>query len=156
MNIKRKFLISYIFFNVIIILLINFKNSNKVNINIFTWQTSNNSLGKIITYSYIAGLSFNTLLTLIINGQASINKEEKEKEQEDELFERSQTEDELSYKERPPERDIKESQPTISVNYRVIDNFNNNNYIYEDNSESEIRGTRNKIDEDWGEDDKGW
>ncbi len=154
MNIKRKFLISYIFFNIIIILLINFKNSNKVNINIFTWQTSNNSLGKIITYSYIAGLSFNTLLTLIINGQESINKEEKE--QEDELFERSQTEDELSYKERPPERDIKESQPTISVNYRVIDNFNNNNYIYEDNSESEIRGTRNKIDEDWGVDDKGW
>jgi len=154
MNIKRKFLISYIFFNIIIILLINFKNSNKVNINIFTWQTSNNSLGKIITYSYIAGLSFNTLLTLIINGQESINKEEKE--QEDELFERSQTEDELSYKERPPERDIKESQPTISVNYRVIDNFNNNNYIYDDNRESEFRGTRNKIDEDWGEDDKGW
>ena len=154
MNIKRKFLISYIFFNIIIILLINFKNSNKVNINIFTWQTSNNSLGKIITYSYIAGLSFNTLLTLIINGQESINKEEKE--QEDELFERSQTEDELSNKERPPERDIKESQPTISVNYRVIDNFNNNNYIYDDNRESEIRGTRNKINEDWGEDDKGW
>ena len=154
MNIKRKFLISYIFLNIVILLLINFKNSNKVNINIFTWQTSNNSLGKIITYSYIAGLSFNTLLTLIINGQESINKEEKE--QEDELFERSQTEDELSYKERPPERDIKESQPTISVNYRVIDNFNNNNYIYDDNRESEFRSTRNTIDEDWGEDDKGW
>ena len=154
MNIKKNLLIFYIFFNIVIILFINFKNSNKVNINIFTWQTSNNSLGKIITYSYIAGLSFNTLLTLIISGNESKNKEENQ--QEEELFERSQSEDELSYKERPPERDIKESQPTISVNYRVIDNINDNKYVYDNNPESNFRSNRNKLDEDWGEDDKGW
>ena len=159
MNIKRNLLILYIFLNIIIIFFINFKNSNKVNINIFTWQTSNNSLGKIITYSYIAGLSFNVLLTLIINGNELKIKEENQ--QQEELFEESQSEesqseDELNYKERPPERDIKESQPTISVNYRVIDNINDNKYIYDNNPESDIRINRNKIDEDWGEDDKGW
>ena len=155
MNFKKNILIFYIFLNIIIVFFINLKNSNKVNINIFTWQSNNNSLGKIITYSYFAGLSFNTLLTLIINSYDSKYKEENEEEEEKELFDKDQSEDELIYKERPPERDIKESQPTISVNYRVIDNIQDK-YVYDNNDNSGFRNTKNKIDEDWGESYQDW
>ena len=55
--------------------------------------------------------------------------------------------------ERPPERDLKESQPTISVKYRVI---NNKEYPSDDNSDSNFSSYKNDIYEDWGETDKDW
>jgi len=155
MNLKKNFLILYILFNIVILSIINFKNTNKIKINIFTRQTNNLSIGNVVTYSYFAGASINAILTLlIISSEISpkIGTSEKDSSNFNEF------EDEATFKEktleRPPERDIKDSQPTISVKYRVIEN--------EDFTEGKIdreinrKSSGNNIDEDWEENDADW
>ena len=154
MKSKKNYLVFYILINLLLIIFINIKNSNKVNINIFTWKTNNYSLGNILTSSYLAGISFNTLLTLLITNNV---RQHNIKEDEEEFLSKDEDGDDLNYKEtnieRPPERDLKESQPTISVKYRVI---NNNGYPSDDNSDSNFSSYKNDIYEDWGETDKDW
>ena len=155
MNFKKNFLVFYIILSIIIISFINIKNTKKVNINIFTWQSNNLSLGNLITYSYIAGISFNTLLILLIikdDFKTTI------KSNDDEYLNKDEFEDELknieNRSERPPERNIKESQPTISVNYRVIGN--NKDDQININKDSNLKNRGNKIYEDWEEEDNDW
>ena len=152
MKSKKNYLVFYILINLLLIIFINIKNSNKVNINIFTWKTNNYSLGNILTSSYLAGISFNALLTLLITKNV---RQHNSKEDEEEFL--NEDEDNLNYKEpnieRPPERDLKESQPTISVKYRVI---NNKGYKSDNNSDSNFSSYKNEIYEDWGETDKDW
>ena len=155
MNFKKNFLVFYIILSIIIISFINIRNTKKVNINIFTWQSNNLSLGNLITYSYIAGISFNTLLILLIikdGFQTTI------KSNDDEFLKKDEFEDELNNienkSERPPERNIKESQPTISVNYRVIGN--NKDDQMNSNNDSNLKNRGNKIYEDWEEEDNDW
>ena len=50
----------------------------------------------------------------------------------------------------PPERDIRDPQPTISVNYRVIKNTDNYEEPYED-----ILDNKNYRD-DWTNNDNDW
>ena len=51
----------------------------------------------------------------------------------------------------PPQRDVRDTQPTISVNYRVIKNNSDNNQKYdEDNS------TSSQNQDDWNEEDNEW
>ena len=157
MKLKKNFLIIYIIINLIFILFINIRNTNKVNINIFTWKYNDKSIGNILTSSYFAGISFNALLTLLI---ASNERVEKIKDDEEECLTEKEYQDinDFSFKEtnieRPPERDLKESQPTISVNYRVI---NRNRYTSDKiNNESDFRGSKNVIYDDWGETDNDW
>ena len=154
MNLKKNFLIFYIFINIFLILIINFKNDKKVNVNLFTWQSKNYSLGKIVTFSYIAGITFNGLLTFLITSNE--NKKEIRKESEDESL--KDNEEEFNYEgidiERAPERDIKETQPTISVNYRVIENNKySSNKI---NKNSKVRASDTNFYDDWGDDNKDW
>ena len=52
--------------------------------------------------------------------------------------------------EMPPQRDIRETQPTISVNYRVVKNINDNNFKKDLNYSS----PDNK--DDWDNDDNDW
>ena len=156
MNFKKNFLIFYIFINILIIFFINVKNQNKENISIFTWQSKNYSLGNIVTFSYIAGITFNSVLTFLIINKAKATKYKEEIEEE--FIEPSENEDEFKYSEksfeRPPERDIKESQPTISVNYRVIENnkYSANKF----NNESKVRNPDDNFYDDWGENNKDW
>ena len=157
MKFKKNYLIFYIFINLIIILFVNIRNTNKVNINIFTWKSNNYSLGNILTSSYFAGITFNALLTLLITSNERIEKIKDDEEKF--LYENEYHDvDDFSFKEtnaeRPPERDLKDSQPTISVNYRVIDK---DKYTTDKNNrESDFKNTRNNIYDDWGETDRGW
>ena len=50
----------------------------------------------------------------------------------------------------PPQRDIRETQPTISVNYRVVKNMNDNN-LKKDQSYS-----NQDIKDDWDNADNDW
>ena len=50
----------------------------------------------------------------------------------------------------PPQRDIRETQPTISVNYRVIKNVNDNNLNKDPNYSNP-----NNVD-DWDNTDNDW
>ncbi len=54
---------------------------------------------------------------------------------------------------RPPERDVRESQPTISVNYRFVDQ-NNNSYNYKNTKET--LDNRNNNENDWENYDNEW
>ena len=51
----------------------------------------------------------------------------------------------------PPQRDIRDSQPTISVNYRVIKNTEEDNFERDKN----YSNYRNNKD-DWDNDDNDW
>ena len=52
--------------------------------------------------------------------------------------------------EMPPQRDIRETQPTISVNYRVIKNINDNNFKKDQNYSNPDN------DDDWDNDNNDW
>ena len=52
--------------------------------------------------------------------------------------------------EMPPQRDIRETQPTISVNYRVVKNMNDSNLKKDQSNLNE-----NNID-DWDNADNDW
>jgi len=50
----------------------------------------------------------------------------------------------------PPQRDIRETQPTISVNYRVVKNMNDNNSKKDRNySDLDNQDDWNNSDNDW-------
>ena len=51
----------------------------------------------------------------------------------------------------PPQRDIRDTQPTISVNYRVIKNTDENNFTRSKN----YSNSPDKMD-DWNNDDNDW
>ena len=155
MNLKRNFFVFYIILSITILTFINLRNSQKVSINFFTLPSISFSLGNLITSSYLTGFSLNTILfLLIINERLSLKKVINE----DQSLNEDITDDEFTFNEknykRPPERNIKESQPTISVNYRVIDS---NKYTANKTSnESEIRNSSNPNFEDWEENDNDW
>ena len=54
--------------------------------------------------------------------------------------------------EMPPQRDIRETQPTISVNYRVVKNTNDNNFKKDQSySNQDIKDDWDNADNDWFE-----
>ena len=55
--------------------------------------------------------------------------------------------------ERPPQRDIRETQPTISVNYRVVKNMKDNN---DNNSKKDLNYSNPDNKDDWDNDDNDW
>jgi len=51
----------------------------------------------------------------------------------------------------PPQRDIRETQPTISVNYRVIKNATENNFKKDENYANRIDN-----EDDWEKNENDW
>ena len=51
----------------------------------------------------------------------------------------------------PPQRDIRETQPTISVNYRVVKNTEENDFETDQNY-----STSKDNKDDWENDNKDW
>jgi len=70
---------------------------------------------------------------------------------EDDFVPQNNEEDIESKIEMPPQRDIRDTQPTISVNYRVVKNTDNNNLKKE---QSYSNGPNNE--DDWVNDDNDW
>tara|TARA_Y100000589_G_scaffold236649_1_gene224081 strand:+ start:40 stop:492 length:453 start_codon:yes stop_codon:yes gene_type:complete len=125
MNIKKKLLVFFIFFSFLTLLILNIKNPEKTQFYLFTSKKENISLGNLITITFISGLTFSSILTLISKNnlqesleENSIQDEGFDKYDEDIIKEEYESD-------RPPERDVRDSQPTISVNYRFVDQENN-------------------------------
>ena len=59
-------------------------------------------------------------------------------------------EDMESNVEMPPQRDIRETQPTISVNYRVVKNMNDNNL------KKDLNYSNPDNEDDWDNNDNDW
>ena len=69
---------------------------------------------------------------------------------EDDFVTMDNEEDMETNVEMPPQRDIRETQPTISVNYRVVKNMNDNNLQKDRN----FTNPDNK--DDWDNADNDW
>ena len=150
MIINKKLIAFFIFFSILTLSILNIKNPEKTKFYLFTTKTENISLGNLITIAFISGLSFGSVLSLISKNNSQ------------ELVEDSLTNDEELYKtdnndfnqqldsNRPPERDVRESQPTISVNYRFVDQ---DNYSY---SPEKTTNNPTNEDNDWVNHDNEW
>ena len=146
MNSKNRVLILSIFFILIIIILTNISNNQKTTFRYFTWNIQNVSIGRLISISFLSGLLvssiFNKLIILEPMNKIS-NKVDSENTFDEEIDDNKI--------EMPPERDLRDPQPTISVNYRVIKNMEDNSTTYEDNTK-----TDKKYEDDWNDKDSEW
>ena len=123
---KKKYLLLTLFLIIIFQTLLFTNNNQKTSFRYFKWTIQEVSIGKLISISFFSGLVISNLLnTTIISNSFRKNAVENV---EDNFS--SQNNDEVmeSNVEMPPQRDIRETQPTISVNYRVVKNMNENNF----------------------------
>ena len=120
---KKKFLLLSLFLIIILQTLLYFNNNQKTSFRYFKWTVQEVSIGKLISISFFSGLFISTLLSTTVT---SFKKRTFENIEENyESF--NSNEDMKSNIEMPPQRDIRDAQPTISVNYRVIKNTEENN-----------------------------
>ena len=154
MYIKNKFIAFFIFFSIFILSIINIKNPEKTNIYLFTSKIERISLGNIISFAFISGFTISSILTLISknNSQESVRDYLTNDNDEIEEAVKENFRQELEY-DRPPERDIRESQPTISVNYRFVDQDNNS---YSSKNTKKTQDKFNNEENDWVNYDNEW
>ena len=144
---KKKFLLLTIFLIIIIQTLLYTNNNQRTSFKYFKWTVKEVSIGKIISISFFSGLLISTLLNT-----TNTNYRKNTVENINENFEPLNTEEDMkSNIEMPPERDIRDAQPTISVNYRVVKNTEENNMKrdknYSNNSDN---------NDDWDNEDNDW
>ena len=144
---KKKYLL-FTFFLIIIIfqILLHTNNNQRVSIRYLKWTVQEVSLGKLISISFYSGLFISALLNTTITGNKKNTFENVEN------YEPLNDEEDIkSNVEMPPQRDIRDSQPTISVNYRVVQN-GEENYSKSDQNFSDKPENKN----DWDNDDNDW
>ena len=152
MNHKKKIIIFSIFFILIIQILLLINNKQKTNFRYFIWTFEEVSIGKLISLSFFSGLLMSSLLSKTLDN----NVESYQKNVDDNTTYKNNfsLDDEEEINESydiPPERDIRDTQPTISVNYRVI----------KDNGENEVKGRRQasqktNYQDDWDNNFSEW
>jgi len=145
---KKKYILLTLFLIIIFQILLYTNNSQKTSFRYFKWTLEEVKIGKLISISFFSGLFISTLLNTTINS-TSIRKKTFENVEEDFVI-NSNEKEMVPNLEMPPQRDIRETQPTISVNYRVVKNMNDNNFI-KDQSDS-----NQDIKDDWDNADNDW
>ena len=150
MNINKKLIVSFVSFSIFILSILTIKNPEKTKFYLFTSKTEEISLGNLITITFIAGFSFSSVLSLISKNNSQellennfTNYEEINKSDENNISQNLNSNP-------PPERDVRDSQPTISVNYRFVDQ-DNNSY-----SSKKTTNNPNNEDNDWVNYDNEW
>ena len=141
---KKKYLLFTLFLIIIFQILLYTNNNQKTSFRYFKWTLQEVSIGKLISISFFSGLFVSTLLNTTTTS-TSFRKKTFENVEDD--FVSNNEEEMESNVEIPPQRDIRETQPTISVNYRVVKNMNDNNFKKDLNYSS----PDNK--DDWDNDD---
>ena len=144
---KKKYLFITLFLIIIFQILLYTNNNQKTSFRYFKW-THQVSIGKLISISFFSGLIVSTLLNTTITS-TSFRKKTFEKVEDD--FVNNNNEEEMEPNvEMPPQRDIRETQPTISVNYRVVKNMNDNNFKKDQSySNQDIKDDWDSADNDW-------
>ena len=153
MNINKKLITFFIFFSILTLSILNIKNPEKTKFYLFTSKIEEISLGNLITIAFISGFTFSSLLTLISknNLQESLENNIAKKEEMDNADQNITNQEIESF--RPPERDVRESQPTISVNYRFVDQ-DNNSFSSKNTKDKNINFNNEK--NDWENYDNEW
>ena len=144
---KKKLLLLTLFFIIIFQTLLHINNNQKTSFRYFKWTVQEASIGQLISISFFSGLFVSTLLNTTFTS-FKINTFEEIEENYEPL---NNDEDLKSNIEMPPQRDIRDTQPTISVNYRVVKNTDENNL----NRGKNFSNSPEKKD-DWNYDDNEW
>ena len=146
---KKKYLLLTLLLVIIFQTLLYTNNNQKTSFRYFKWTLQEVSIGKLISISFFSGLFVSTLL----NTTNTINSFRKKtfENVEDDFVSENNEEDMESNVEMPPQRDIRETQPTISVNYRVVKNMDDSNLKKDRNYSN---NPDNK--DDWDNGDNDW
>ena len=145
---KKKFLLLILLFIVVLQTLLYTNNNNqKTSFRFFEWTAEKVSIGKLISISFFSGLLVSTLLN--ITTTSLTKKPTKNIEDDHEAL--NNDEYISSTIEMPPQRDIRDSQPTISVNYRVVKNTEENNLKRDQNY-----SINNDNEDDWVNNNNDW
>jgi len=144
---KKKYLLLTLFLIITFQILLYTNNNQKTSFRYFKWTLQEVSIGKLISISFFSGLFVSTLLNTTITSN-SFRKKTFENVEDDFV---SNNEEEMEPNvEMPPQRDIRETQPTISVNYRVVKNINANNFKKDQSySNQDIKDDWDNADNDW-------
>ena len=144
---KKKYLLLTLFLIIIFQILLYTNNNQKTSFRYLKWTLQEVSIGKLISISFFSGLFVSTLL----NTTTSTSFRKKNFENVEEDFVSNKNEEEMEPNvEMPPQRDIRETQPTISVNYRVVKNMNENNL------KKDINYSNPDNEDDWDNVDNDW
>ena len=144
---KKKYLLFTLLLIIIFQILLYTKNNQKTSFRYFKWTLQEVSIGKLINISFFSGLFVSTLLNTITS--TSFRKKTFENVEDDFVSNKNEEEIEPNV-EMPPQRDIRETQPTISVNYRVVKNMNDNDFKKDQNYSNPDNN------EDWDNADNDW
>ena len=144
---KKKYLLLTLFLIIIFQILLYTNNNQKTSFRYFKWTFKEVSIGKLISISFFSGLFMSALLNTTTTNFK--NKTFENIDENHEPFKRE--EDVRSNIEMPPQRDIRDSQPTISVNYRVIKNTEENNFERDKNYSNSPDSS-----DDWNTNDSDW
>ena len=156
MKFKKKIIILIFLLTTVTLSIINLKNTSKTHLYFLNFKTEKLTLGNFITLSFITGLTTTFTFSLITSknednlfkdDQFDINSEIPQ----DDVIENN-PEINQSINERPPERDIRESQPTISVNYRII----KQNDIEDNDLDFSNKNDSDQNNDDWEEFESNW
>ena len=125
MKLKKNLIILIFLLTTITLSILNLKNTSKTYLYFLNFKTEKLTLGNFITLSFLAGLTTTFTFSYLTNtkNENKLFNDEKRDINSETLqgnFAEKNTEINESTDDRPPERDIRDSQPTISVNYRVI------------------------------------
>ena len=145
---KKKYLFLTLFLLIIFQALLYTNNNQKTSFRYFKWTIQEVSIGKLISISFFSGLFISTLLnTTITSTRFRKNTFENV---EDNFVSQNNEEDMEPNVEIPPQRDIRETQPTISVNYRVVKSMNDNNFKKDQSySNQDIKDDWDNADNEW-------
>ena len=144
---KKKYLLLTFFLIIIFQILLYTNNKQRVSLRYLKWTVQEVSIGKLISISFFSGLFISAVLNTTITGYKKNTFENAEENYEP----LNDEEDMKSNIKMPPQRDIRDSQPTISVNYRVVQN-GEDNYSKSDQNLSDKPDYKN----DWVNDDNDW
>ena len=145
---KKKYLLLTLFLLIIIQILLYTNNNQKTSFRYFKWTLQEVSIGKLICISFFSGLFVSTLMNATIT-TTSFRKKTFENVEDDFVSNNNDEEMEPNV-EMPPQRDIRETQPTISVNYRVVKNMNDNNL------KKDLNYSNSDNIDDWDTADNDW
>ena len=145
---KKKYILLTLFLIIIFQILLYTNNNQKTSFRYFKWTLKEVSIGKVSSISFFSGLFISTLLNTTITS-TNFRKNSFDNV-EDDFLPQNNEEDIESKVEMPPQRDIRETQPTISVNYRVVKNMNDNNLKKDQNySNQDNKDDWDNTDNDW-------
>ena len=146
MNFKKNLLLITLFLIIIFQTFLYLNNNQKTSFRYFKWTVQEVSIGKLISISFFSGLFISTLLNTSLTSFKKNTLENIEENYET----LNSNEDIKSNIEMPPQRDIRDAQPTISVNYRVVKNAEGNNL------KKDLNYSNPDNEDDWDNADNDW